>query len=521
MAATQALQAPTGTDRRKESLWNLVYVIGALGLYFALLLTGTGLAYASLVLLFILLTGVTIRTLGGVWNLFGLSVGVLALQHVVIATTAKVFFLQSADAPLLHPLDTMGMYCLGMAGILTAALLYKAFKFDSAQPLFRPETDPRRLFILSFIFTLLSILRFWLLARFGVFEGAGGGVYIGGWVGPLRQFTFIPVLAVAYGTASVIISSNRRRCIGPINFFAIVAPILAGILGAMRADTANAFITFTLTCFAFGFRFRLLHYVVAVIAIYFFQFVMFPYALYARGEGEVRIGNFEERVTKAFATIGDVMINPGKYKEKAEEIRPQEPYEFTRMRYFGRRLPTLDRYSMVIVNDQVIDATYLAGTTGWKTTEAGVDMILPRVLNPNKEAFGTSNWIARRAKGLVNETDTYTQITLGFFCDAFMSFKWVGTYLFSVAISFCYFLVFGLIFGGNMRNNVYATSLAFITTWIFSEGTIQAQMLNFVLYPIYFVGVVLPFVMLAASLTKRSRAAKAIYERTSSPPATQ
>lgn len=513
MAASEALLAPGGKDRRKVQMWNLVYVSGALALFFAQLLTGTGLAYAALVLLFILLTGLTMRVLGGVWNLFGLSVGVLALQHVVIATVAKVVFLQPADAPLLHPLDTMLMYCLGMSGIFCAALAYRSLGLDSARQLFRPETDSRRLFLLSLVFTLLSIVRFWLLARFGVFEGAGGGVYIGGWVGPLRQFTFIPVLAVAYGTASVIISSKGRRCVGPINFFAIVAPILAGILGAMRADTGNAFITFALTCIAFGFKFRIQHYAVAAVAIYFFQFVMFPYALYARGEGEVRIGNFEERITKAFATIGDVMVNPGKYKELAEEVKPQEPYEFTRMRYFGRRLPTLDRYSMVIVNDQVIEATYLEGTTGWKTTEAGVDMILPRVLNPNKEAFGTSNWIARRAKGLVNETDTYTQITLGFFCDAFMSFKWAGVFGFAFALPFLYFLVFGLVFGSRMQNNVYATSLAFISTWIFSEGTIQAQMLNIVLYPAYFIAVVLPFVVLAASLSKRSRAAKAVYER--------
>jgi hypothetical protein len=67
-----------------------------------------------------------------------------------------------------------------------------------------------------------------------------------------------------------------------------------------------------------------------------------------------------------------------------------------------------------------------------------------------------------------------------------------------------------------LHKNVYAVALAFSTTWIFSEGTIQAQMLNIVLFTTYFIIVVLPFAMLAASLTRRSRAAKYVYE--SKPP---
>jgi len=517
MAINPALEPISRVKERWAHFWVLAYLLAAVLLFFGQVLTGTGVAFAAMVLLFHLLTGLTLKVLGGVWNLFGLSVGVLALQHVTVSQVAKVIFLQSADAPLQHPLPTMLMYCLGMCGILTAALIYRFLNVDKAPALLRQEEDPRRLAVLSLIFTALSVVRFFLLQRYGVYEGAGGGVYIGGWVGPLRQLTFITVLAVAYGTASVILASQGRRCVGPVNFVAIIVPVLAGILGAVRADTAGVFVTFVLTCIAFQFKFRFLHYAVAAMAAYFFQFIMFPYALYARNEGEVRIGGFEDRIEKAVSTLGDVVTNPGKYKDIEKAKEEQERYEFQRMRYFGRRLPTLDRYSMIIVNDEIIQATELRGTTGWQTTEAGLEMLIPRFLNPKKEAFGTSNWIARRGMGLVGADDTYTQITLGYFCDGYMSFKWAGVYFFSVVLALAYFSVYHLVLGGHLHRNVYSVSLAFIITWIFSEGTIQAQILNIVQYPIFLLMVTLPVVFLAASLTKRWRSAANVYEASARP----
>lgn len=517
MAINPAVEPISRGRERWTHFWILAYLLAAVLLFLGQIMTGTGVAFAAMVLLFHLVTGLTIRVLGGVWNLFGLSVGVLALQHVTVSQVAKAIFLQPADTPLQHPLPTMLMYTLGMCGILTGSLVYRFLRIDKAPSLLKEETDARRLTVLSLIFTGLSVVRFFLLQRYGVYEGAGGGVYIGGWVGPLRQLTFITVLAVAYGTASVIISSKGRRCVGPVNFIAIIAPVLAGILGAVRADTAGVFVTFVLTCIAFQFKFRFIHYAVAVLAGYFFQFIMFPYALYARNEGEVRIGGFEERISKAASTLSDVITNPGKYKDIEKAKEEQERYEFQRMRYFGRRLPTLDRYSMIIVNDEIVEATQMRGTTGWQTTQAGLDMLIPRFLNPKKEAFGTSNWIARQGKGLVGADDTYTQITLGYFCDGYISFKWAGVYFFSVMISLAYFAVYHLVLGGHLHRNVYSVSLAFIITWIFSEGTIQAQILNIVQYPIFLLMVTLPAVFLAASLTKRWRSAAHVYEASARP----
>ncbi|MCW5936383.1 MAG: hypothetical protein KIT11_03640 [Fimbriimonadaceae bacterium] len=477
------------------------------------IITGTDILFALMVMLFVWLSGATIGVLGGVFNLLGLSVFILAAQQVVVSQIAKAWFLQPADVPLKWPIETMGMYCLGMLGILLGALTFKALRIDRARPLFPPITDGRTLIVLAWILTLIAFARFFILARFGVYEGASGGVYVGGFVGPLRTLTFLPTLAVACGTAAVIVRSEGKRCVGWVNAIAILVPILAGIITAIRADTASALVTFGLTLLAFRFKLKVKHYVIALLAAYAFQFIIFPYSLYARGEGKVRIGTLDQRIAKAFSTLFDVAVDPIKYQSETTKPNPSEPWSITRLRYYGQPLPTLERYSQIIFNDEIVDATIRGRTTGWETTEAGFVMILPRILNPRKEAFGTSNSIAHRGEGIVGKTDYYTQITLSFMVDAFGSFRFPGVFFFSYFIALAYFTVYSLMFNTNLWRNIYVASLAFTTTWIFSEGTIQAQILNVVQNPIYFILVTLPLVLIARTLTKRLREAPFVYEK--------
>jgi hypothetical protein len=510
--------AATSIEERQSSGFRVtlgvVLLVGfSLALFAAQIITGTSWQFAGLALLFHLLTGMTIRAIGGPTNLFGLSVAVLALQQVTVSMVAKVWFLSPADTPLHHPLDTMAMYCVGMLGLLVAAWTYQRLRVDRIRPLFPPVVDHRKLSVMAIVLTVLSLARFFLLARFGVYEGAGGGVFIGGWVGPIRQFTFLPVLAVACGTASVIIKSEGRRCVGFVNGLAIAAPIIAGIIVAMRSDTASALVTFLLTCLAFKFKFRPVHYAVMVLAGYLFQFILFPYALYARGEGGVRIGSFEDRIAKAFRVLGEVATNPGKYEQEVNEPSPFEGWYTTRLRYYGKPIPTLERYSILIVNDEIVRATYQHGPAGWTTINAGWDMVLPRILNPDKEAFGTANWIAHRGEGIVGATDFYTQITMGFMVDGFQAFLWPGVFFCSFFVGLAYFVCYRLLMRPELYRNVYAVALAFLVTWVFSEGTIQAQILQCFQFTVYFIVIVFPVVIFARSFITKTKEAPNVFER--------
>lgn len=479
-------------------------------LFLAQVLTGTPAAFAGLVSSFTILGYWTVKTLGGPTTLPGLSVTVLLMQHVVVSQIAKVFFLQSAVDRMLVPYPTILIYNLAIFGILCAALLFKYFKIESIRPLFDIEIDQKRLSIYAIVLTIFSIFRFYALQKFGVFEG--GGVFVGGFVGPLRQFGFLSSLAVACGTAAVILKTNGRRCLGFWNTVAIIGPILYGILGAGRQDSATSIVTFGLTLFAFRFKLRIAHYVALGLFGYVLQFIIFPYALYARGEGQVRVGSFEERIVKAGNLLAEFTFSPKRKTEELTKNEAIEPWSFQRMHYYGTSNSTLERYSVILTTDNLVNAVIERGPKGQETIFAGFFRILPRFLNPEKEALGTGNTVASYGDGLVNPGDLYTQITMGFVPDSVYAYSWPGAFFVPLIVSFAYFLVYTLLFRPSIFKNVFVVAFMFTSTWTYSEETVAGQTLNIIQTPIYFILAFTPLAIFARTLTKKVREAPYIFE---------
>ncbi|MCW5938493.1 MAG: hypothetical protein KF884_06915 [Fimbriimonadaceae bacterium] len=474
---------------------------------------GNNIAYTGLVMYFTILGAVTVQILGGLFNLLGASVFVLMLQNVVISQTAKTLFGERGDVNLIHPITTMTVYCTGITGLFLGAVLFKALGLNKVRPIVAPLEDLGRLRILAIVLTVFAVVREVLLQRLGVFEG--GGVFVGGVVGPLRQLGFLTTLGVAAGTAHVILASNGKRCIGPLNLIAMIPAIVSGILSATRQEMALTVITFFLTLIAFRFKLRVLHYAAIGLVTYAFFFILSPYALYARAEGGVRYGNIDERLQKSFLGLLDVVANPGKYQAKSETHNYNDPWEFHRLSYYGKPNPLLDRYSMIVVVDAIIDGVIVRGNTGMTTITPGFEMLVPRFLNPNKAPLGTANYVAARGRGTMTASDQYTQPTVGFFSDAFLSFGMMGVLTISFLIGFGFYTVYSILINPNLHRNIFAASLMFVTVWVFSEATIQAQILNVLWWPLLFLGSVLPLIIFANSVTRRHVDGRFVFERRS------
>lgn len=471
--------------------------------------TGTRPDFALLVSTFIIVGAWSIKILGGPFTLPGASVSVLMLQHVVISQVAKVFMNQSASDPLLNPMETMKVYNLAILAICAASYAFRAIRVDKIRPLFGFVTDVSTLRIMTAILSVFAIFRFVMLQKFGVYEG--GGVYVGGFVGPLRQLGFVTLLAIACGTAYMILKSDGKRCLGGWNTITIVATTLFGILGAGRQEAASSVVTFVLTLIAFKFKFKAQHFGFAILIALVFLRIIFPYSLYARGEGGVREGTLEKRIQKASEILVDVALDPGKYKKKETTIDPHQSWYVQRMYYYGRPISTLDRYSVIISTDNIVHAVLQRGPAGWKNATAGFGMLLPRFLNPEKEALGSSNTLAHYGDGLVGDTDFMTQITLGMIPEGFYSAAWIGVPIALFVVSFLYFSVYRMLYYKTMFNNVFVLSQIFTITWSFSESTLQGQTLNILQTPVYYIAVVYPVMLFAKSMTKKTREAPFIF----------
>ena len=455
--------------------WRPVYWLAAAVLLFAFqLLSGTSPVFALLVFVFSVLTYFAVKAAGGLRSLMGICVFVLAVQNVLFAQVAKVFFWQPAEQPLMWPMETMGIYCLAMAGIALAGVISVKLGFQRRKPWFLPEVDPQRLKWMAIICTALSIVQ--ILGESSI-NSETGQVSAGGLHGFLAGLAYLPPLSVAAGTAYMIVSSKGRRSFGLINGAAMLLPSVVGIVVAIRHITIEAFVIYFVTCWAFGFRFRPIHYGVVIAGWYIATFIIFPYALYARNF--VRTRNMEANIGKASSLLLDMIANPLKYQEKA---RPKGPrYRFL---YYDGNRPNLERFSVLVIADAIVDATLRGGTTEMDTITPAFAMVAPRILIPDKPYNSTT--LARREPGIVARHDNSTGITTGFACDAFSCFGWPGAFLMPFIFSFCLFSAYRIVIDTRLWYNVFALAWLSQLTLNYSEQALSLLLITILQGPIVY-----------------------------------
>lgn len=491
--------------------WLLTFLY-SLTIFVLQLVSGVQPEFAAMVFSFTILTFWTVRVLGGWGNLFGLTVGFLALQHVIIGMVLKLVFVQVADADMWSPNETILIYNIGMAGILVGAYLLRGMRIQNIRPMFRPDLDKQKLYTISVILVVLAAIRAFVIVRFGVVDQ--GGLYVGGFIGPLRQLTFLPYLAIAASTAHIVVASDRKRCLSWVNFTAIMVSVTSGWLFGVRNEIVWAVLTFFITLYAFQFRLGIKHYGVAVGFALFFHFIISPYALYARStEAGVRYGTAAERLANAVTAIVEVVTQPEKFQQREVNEAVNRTYEERRTQYFGRPMNVLERFAIIAAVSSIVDNTLLRGTTGWERVTWGVEMVAPRSLSPNKPAIGSANALAQEGKGIVNIEDRFSQPALGWIVDAYNALGKFAVFVTGFVLILAYVTLYAILIRGQMINNFIACGLAFRLLELFSEGTMAAQIVFLLQTTPVFIAIMLFIQMLANVLAKRKPIAKMRYER--------
>lgn len=456
------------TVKVKRNLRLAYWLSAALLLLTLQLATGTEPLYALMVFVFAILTYIAVKSVGGLYTVMGCAIFYLALQQVLISQAAKVYFRQPGDSLLLRPVETILVYNVAMAGMIAAGFCFTKMGFPKRKPLFHNECDPQRLMWLSIITIFCATVQTVYDGLAGV--NANGSGNIGGLRSMVHAFVFLTPLSISTTTAYTIIASKGRRSIGWFNGIAMFIPFVFGIISSVRAGMAAVVLIYYITCLAFGFRFRAVHFIVLLCGIYLAQFVLFPYAIYARAF--TRSGHFEKNVDKAIDLLGDVILNPGKYKEL--ETRRYDR-KFTKFFYFGKPYPTLDRMSMIILTDKFVDVTEMQGTTGMYTISPAFVFAVPRIFYPEKPFFSATTRLAHRVPGMVGKNDKTTGVSNSFIADSFSSYSWVGAFVIPFMIALSYLVLYRLMFSHLLSRNILALSLVWHFMYYYSEGPIAAQ----------------------------------------------
>jgi len=467
--SSQANRIPFGI--RYKNWKPLFWLCSAIMLFVMQLASGTDPLYACLVFFFAGLTYFSVQVVGGIQTLMGCAVFYMAMQNVLISQAAKIYFGQPGDSRLVRPVETIGVYIAGMVGIFLAGCLYRKMGFPKRRPVFYSECDPQRLMYLSIITIVCATVQV-IYDALGTLNENGGG-NIGGLRSMIHAFVFLVTLSVTASTAYTITASKGRRSFGWMNGIAMFIPFVIGLIFAGRANMASLVVVYYITCWAFGFRFRLAHLIVLICGTYVALFILFPYALYARNY--THSGNFDKNVSHAVSILEDVISNPGKYHDIETRKFGRSQYKFY---YYGHPIPTLDRYSMIVLSDKIVDVTETQGTSGMKTITPGFLFSVPRIFFPEKPFYNVTTELAHRVKDQVGEKDRTTGISNSFIADGFSSYSWTGAFVIPFLIMFAYLAFYRLLLNEYLRYNILAISLVWHISYFYSEGTIGTQIIE-------------------------------------------
>ncbi|MCI0539115.1 MAG: hypothetical protein L0Z50_28235 [Verrucomicrobiales bacterium] len=418
-------------------------VAAALVLGLAQVALGTGLVFAQLIFLFLVLAGMAVNALGGCKTLAGLCVAMMGLKIVIISQVAKTILLERADEHLENPIETAGVLVVGMAAIGTAALFVQ--RFHPRQPIFKVDNSVaalRRASIITFGIGLVSCGGSLALG------GAGEGIIrVGGVVGVLRQLAFCSPLSIAFSTAYVLVRSNGTRCLSLWNGIPIFSVFALGLIYSSKQGMFEPFFILAATAVAFQFRFRAIHVISAISLLVFSVFVLAPLAQMARST--TRSSELAVTVREMQSFLKEHFHSGRAISRLMEEQRDSDTgVEFS---YYHQPHTLLDRVSLIKMVDVLVTETRRDGTSGWQTVTHGFKMLLPRAIYRAKPAIGTGTFLGHKAK-VLSEDDGSTQISFGFIADAFSSFGWWGAALIPFLLTGTFFAVFGLLVGPIDRN---------------------------------------------------------------------
>jgi hypothetical protein len=442
----------------KDGAWGLALLLLAGGQ----LAIGTDPLFTFLVVSFSLLTIAASRMCGGLNTLTGITIAYTGFQHILFSQFAKLVLGQRPDLPLFEPIQTMIIYNLGMLGVLCAATLTLWKPLRVFRPVLTADISPDRLKVMAYVLSVLMILRYLGSPQVGL-----GGVRF------LMNFEFLTNMSAAATAAWVVTSTGGKKFMNWLSWINVTVPFLVAVIGFQRREAIFTVLIMVAVALAYGFRFRATHILTAVAGILFFQFIFFPFALYYRNNVK-KTGDLTRNLTQAWDALSEVIADPLKYQEQENFQPPEAEWEVRRLLYYDRKsIPTMDRFSIIIISDAIIQAADGIPPTQWAFIKEGFDMLTPRVFNDDKAILGTSNQIAQIAPGAVNDLDLGTQITLGIFCESYLAFRYWGAFLIPFVVFSLSMLTVRMLIGDEVKENLWTCSYILVLPWVCSEGTVQ------------------------------------------------
>ena len=396
---------------------------------------GTAFAFSVLCAMFLLVATLTFNLAGGLTRPTGGYVFFYSVLGVLVGLVGKALLGERADAGLLQPTVTMGVFFGGICGMLVA--VYVSKRLTRRRAFLQNVVPPDRMQDATIGCMVVGVGIYFLLAV--------GGYQSGSLLSALGQINrFLPLSIILGVTHQIRKSGGTSSINGPVLVSSLVMFVFYGVFSFSKEGMLTPLLCWAVAAGAQRYRVTLAQIVGFGVATTFFVYYMVPYAQDGRNYRS-ETGTLSENIAVSIDLLQHLDLVRDRFKASEAFSATQETSSYFAQSAF------LDRLQMISVDDRLIDVTERGDVFGLTPVLVDFENLIPHVFWPNKPTPFYGNAFAHEIGGL-SEDDTTTGVSFSPSGEAYHLDKWVGVLLVAPLIWILLFVTMDSLCGDVRRS---------------------------------------------------------------------
>ena len=416
-------------------------------------ITGTDITFSLLTALYLALFAIGFNVGGGLYYLAGAFIFFNGILTCIFGILFKILVNEPGQSNLLAPNTTMEAYCLGMAGMVVAALFSR--RLLPARGLLANFTKGE-----SMKQAAIGCLVFGILIQLGSSVGPQNSASISSALGQINHFI---QMAIILGTTYEIQHSGGKSSSNWIVWFAGLWLFVFGVIVFSKEGMFISLFSWLIPAVVLRFSFSKKQLIGGLVVGFVLVYYLVPFSQYGRAL------RTESGGANAAGAVG-LLLHPEETRQLYLEQEERQDANGG-PHYYNDTEGLADREQMLAIDDALIHYSDQGNFRGFEPTIQGFANVIPRILWPGKPGILTGNEYAHELD-LLSEDDVTTGISFSLVGDAYHQAGLPGVLLLVPFVTFILFLV-GDSLAGDTRLSPWGLLLIALSSHIAPEGLLE------------------------------------------------
>ena len=422
---------------------------------------GTAFLFSVLSALFVVVATLTFNLAGGLTRPSGGYVFFYSVLGVLVGLVGKAVLGERADANLLQPNLTMGVFFGGICGMLVA--VYVSRRITRRRAFLQNVVPPERMqdATIGCMTVGIGLYLFLTLAIHGN----------GSFLSALGQVNrFLPLSIILGVTHQIRKSGGTSSLSVPVILVSLMMFVFYGLFSFSKEGMLTPLLCWAVAAGAQRYRVTLAQMVAFGVAMTFFSYYLVPYAQDGRNY-KSESGSLSENITASVDLLQHLDLVRDRFKATQAFTETEGTSNYFPQSAF------LDRLQMISVDDRLIDVTERGEVFGLAPILIDFENLIPHVFWPDKPTPFFGNVFAHEVGGL-SEDDNTTGVSFSPSGEAFHLDKWVGVLVVAPLVWILLFVTMDSLCG-DVRRSPWGLLVIALFAHVAPEGMLDGAIYTF------------------------------------------